>query len=56
MRVVLPPVGMVTFPVGEVVAVGSGLTVTTRPAEMAEQPFALVTLTEYVPDAFTEID
>ena len=46
MSVVLLPELMETLPDGEVVAVGNGFTVTTRPLDVAEQPFELVTLTE----------
>jgi hypothetical protein len=35
---------------------GGALAVTTKPAEVAEQPFASVTVTEYVPAADTVID
>ncbi len=43
--VTLPPAQKVVAPLGVIVGVGSGLTVTTVAAELAEQPFPSVTVT-----------
>src|ERR1043165_8246006 len=51
-----PPAQNVVAPFGEIVGVGSGLTVTVVAAEVAVQPFASVTVTLYEPEAFTAID
>jgi hypothetical protein len=48
---VLPPAQNEVVPV--IVAVGFAFTVTTVFAEVVEQPFELVTVTEYVPAAVT---
>lgn len=45
-RVVLLPELMDTLPDGDVVAVGNGLTVTTRPLDVAEHPLEFVIITE----------
>src|SRR5437773_9644720 len=50
-----PPWQNVVGPLGLIVGVGLGLTVTTvpPPATVPEQPLASVTVTEYVPDTLT---
>ena len=51
----LPPSQKLVGPLALIVAEGDGLTVTDVDAE-AVQPFALVTVTLYVPDAETVMD
>jgi hypothetical protein len=51
-----PPAQKVVGPPAVIVGVGSGLTVTEVADDVAEQPFASVTVTLYEPDALTAID
>jgi hypothetical protein len=53
--VTLPPAQNVVAPLGVIVAVGSGLTVTVCDAGADVQPFASVVVTVYVPVEFTLI-
>jgi hypothetical protein len=55
-RVTEPPGQSDVEPLGVIVAAGSALTVTAVAAEVAEQPFASVTVTLYEPEALTAID
>jgi hypothetical protein len=53
--VTLPPAQNVVAPLGVIVAVGNGFTVTVWDAGVEVQPFASVVVTVYVPDALTVI-
>ena len=53
--VTLPPAQNVVGPLGVIVAVGSGLTVTVRLAGTDVQPLASVVVTVYVPDVLTVV-
>lgn len=55
-KVTLPPWQKVVAPLEEIVGVvGTGFTVTSVDAEVAVQPLALATVTEYVPEVVTTI-
>jgi hypothetical protein len=54
--VTLPPAQNVVAPEALTVVVGSGFTVTVVADDVTLQPFAFVTVTEYVPVALTLID
>jgi len=53
--VTLPPAQNVVGPLGVIVAVGSGFTVTVCDAGVDVQPFASVVVTVYVPEELTVI-
>jgi hypothetical protein len=53
--VTLPPAQNVVAPLGVIVAVGNGFTVTVCDVGVDVQPFAFVVVTVYVPDAITVI-
>jgi hypothetical protein len=54
--VTLPPAQKVVGPLAVIVATGAALTVTAVGADVALQPFALVTVTRYKPPCVTTID
>ncbi len=56
LRVTLPPAQNVVAPDAVMLAVGAGFTPTLTGADVAEQPFASVTVTVNVPLALTVID